>query len=130
MEPQMSFSFNHPSRKASICGEVDGNGVFEFAIQAASDSSIRGWQLFRRMMIAFGDEVRAIHGFWRKGLLPSINIDKVNELTAAGVPLDEAVLDAWTVKQARHFGFQNVRVIGLPEGMPGAFAKVEVLIER
>ena len=85
MLPQMVYAYNHPSGLAAIYGELDSAGVVTFAVQALPNAPIRGTQLFRRMMVAFGDEVAAIHGVWRKSTGRSINIDKINELTATGL---------------------------------------------
>ena len=128
--PQLSFAFNHLSKKAAIFGEVDDDGVLTFAIRVAEVSPIRGWEMFRRMMLAFGDEVKCIEAVWRKNLEPSTNIDRVNELTATGMTLDDAIQQAWTVRQARIAGFSNASVVGMPEGTSGAFTKIDVLIER
>jgi hypothetical protein len=130
MEPQLSFSFNHLSKKASILGEVNDDGVVEFAVRVSIDSPIRGWQMFQRMMIAFGDEAKSIQGVWRKNVEESTNIDRVNELTSEGMSLDEAIQHAWTVRQARSVGFSTASVLGMPEGEAGAFTKIDVLIER
>lgn len=100
-----------------------------FAVQAMPDSPIRGTELFRRMMLAFGDEALAIEGVWRKSALPSINIDKVNELTASGMSLTDAVHQTWTVSRAKKAGFTRVTVLAC-SGIPGAYAKVNVRIER
>jgi hypothetical protein len=54
----------------------------------------------------------------------------VNELTAAGMSLDEAVLQAWTVTRARKLGFTRVRILGCPKGVPGAYTEVDVLMEE
>jgi hypothetical protein len=126
-----SFVLITPEGKG-ILGELDQNGVVTFAIDAGEGSSIRGTEMFNRMMGYFGGKVRAIHGSWSKNTsgLPSTNIDKVNELTAAGVSLDKAIQMAWTVTRAKKLGYQNVRIFGQPEGTPGAYVKVEVLIEK
>jgi hypothetical protein len=129
MMPLMVFSYNHPSQKAAITGELDVSGIVTFAVYAAPDSPIRGTELFLRMMNAFGDDVRAIEGVWRKGNSPSINIDKVNELTGQGLSIEDAVLHAWTVTRARKIGFTKVTVT-YQQGSPGNFRKVDVLIEK
>ena len=107
-------------------------GVVTFFIFAGEGSSIRGTELFNRMMHFFGGDVQAIHGIWVRNTqgLPSTNIDKVNELTHAGLPLEDAIQQAWTVTRARKLGFQRVRLLNMPEGTPGSYTKVEVLIER
>lgn len=102
------------------------------AVEAGEGSSLRGTELFNRMMQHFGEKVRAIQGVWRKGPLgkPSTNIDKVNELTAAGVSLEEAIQHAWTVTRARKLGFIKVRLLEQPEGCPGVYTRIDVLIEK
>lgn len=84
------------------------------------------------MLDSYGDEVRSIHGVWRKGPLglPSTNIDKVNELTGAGMPLEEALKHVWTVTRAAKRGFVRTRLIRTPVGSPGAYTEVDVLIEK
>ena len=127
--PIMVFAYNHPSQKAAVYAELVGQGVVTFAIQAAKDAPIRGTELFRRMMIAFGDDAKAILGAWTKGDDPSINIDKVNELTGKGMALDDAVHFAWTVTRAKKFGFAKARVVA-QDGSPGNYRKLEVLVEK
>ena len=127
--PQLSFSFNHLSKKAAIFGEVNDDGVVTFAIRVAEDSPIRGSEM-RRMLLAFGDEAKSIFAVWRKYQEPSSNIDRVNELTTAGMSLDDAVQQTWTVLQAKKAGCSMASVLGMPEGTIGAFSKIDVLIER
>jgi hypothetical protein len=115
-----------------ILGELDEHGVVTFAVEAGEGSSLRGTELFNCMMRHFGDGVRAVQGVWRKGPQgkPSTNIDKVNELTGAGVPLEEAILQAWTVTRAKKLGFTRVRLLGQPEGSPGGYTRVDVVMEK
>ena len=115
-----------------IVGELDDDGILTFAVEAGPRSSIRGTELFNRMMLHFGDDVKTIHGVWCKGPLglPSTNIDRVNELTASGMAPEAAIHFAWTVTRAKKLGFSRVRVIGTPVGSPGAFTKIDVLIEK
>lgn len=115
-----------------IFGELDQNGVVTFVVEAGPGSPIRGTELFNRMMSDFGAAARAIHGVWCKGPSgrPSTNIDKVNELTAAGMSLEDGIQHAWTVTRARKLGFTKVSVIGQPKGSPGAYTKIDVRIER
>lgn len=129
MQPMMIYAFNHPSKKAAIYGELDEAGLVIFAVNAAKDSPIRGTELFRRMMAAFGDDVRAILGSWTKGRGESMNIDEVNRLTASGMILEDAVLKAWTVTRAKKLGFDKVKVV-YSEGVPGAYIRIQVLIEK
>jgi len=88
--------------------------------------------MFNRMMDDFGVTARAIHGVWVKGPSgrPSANIDKVNELTATGMSLMDAIQHAWTVTRARKRGFTKIGVIGQPVGSSGAYTKIDVLIEK
>jgi hypothetical protein len=115
-----------------IYANLDENGEVTFAILARSDSPIRGTEMFNRMMSHYGSAAKSIHGVWIKGTSgqPSTNIDKVNELTAAGMALEQAVLHAWTVTRAKKLGFGRVSVLGTPAGTPGNYTKVEVLIEK
>ncbi|HTU92622.1 MAG TPA: hypothetical protein VMF69_21250 [Gemmataceae bacterium] len=108
-----------------IVGYLDENGVITFVIEAGERSPIRGTELFDNMMRSFGDEAKAIRGVWRVGT----NLDKVNELTAQGLLLEEAVQYAWTVTRARRLGFSKVAVV-LQEGQSGQYAKIDVLIEK
>lgn len=129
MTPLMVFAYNHPSQKAVVYAELDAQGVVTFAIHAMKESPIRGTELFRRMMIAFGDDAKAILGSWTKGDKPSINIDEVNRLTGQGMALEDAVHHAWTVTRAKKLGFFNVRIVG-KEGLPGSFRRLQVMIEK
>jgi hypothetical protein len=126
-----SFELMTPEEKG-ILGSLDENGRVTFVIAAGPESSVRGTEMFNRMMGYFGDEVRCILGVWNIGQqgTPSTNIDKVNELTATGMPLEEAILHAWTVTRARKLGFDRVRVFGKPIGSTGNYTKVDVLIEK
>ena len=94
-----------------ILGSLDDNGVVTFAIEAGETSSIPRTEMFNRMMAHFGSGVRAIRGMWVKGT----NIEKVNELTAAGLPIAEAIRHAWTVTRAAKQGFIDVRLWKEPE---------------
>lgn len=107
-----------------ILGYLDEDGVVTFAIEAGEGSPIRGTELFNNMMRYFG-EVKAIRGVWCSGM----NLAKVNELTAKGVLLEEAVKEAWTVTRARKLDFNKVTVV-LQEGCPGEYTRVDVLIEK
>lgn len=126
------FVWTNDKEGKGIIGSMNDQGVVTFAIDAGPDSSIRGTVFFNAMMDFFGSDVAAIHGSWSKGAPDrvSTNIDKVNELTRAGVVLDEAVKHTWTTTRAMKRGFAKVRVIGIPERTAGAYSRIEVLIER
>ncbi len=116
-----------------IVAELDDFGVLSFVVKADAGSSVRGTEMFNRMMSFFGDEVRIIHGVWRKNPTtgdPSINIDKVNELTAQGVSLTDAILKAWTVTRAAKWSFTKTRVVRTPVGMLGGFTELDIFIEK
>jgi len=115
-----------------ILATMDDQGVVTFAVTAGEGASVRGTELFNRMMQFFGSGVTAIQGVWRKGPLggPSANIDKVNELTGLGMSLEEAIMSTWTVTRAKKWGLDQVHVTGLTEGIPGAYTKIDVLIEK
>ncbi len=115
-----------------ILATLDEQGIVTFVVMAGEGSPIRGTEMFDLMMRAFGAQVRGIRGVWRRGYQdqPSTNLDKVNELTSWGVPLAEAVLQAWTVTRARRWGFTRVSIVGEPQGAAGAYTKIDVLIEK
>jgi len=115
-----------------IMGSVDQEGVLSFVVVAGPGRPIRGTEMFDLMMRAFGQSVRAIAGVWRQGFegQPSVNLDKVNELTASGMPLEQAVCRTWTATRAARWGYTKVAVVGVPHGEPGRFSKVDVLIEK
>src|SRR5689334_8285211 len=99
-------------------------------VLAGEGCPIRGTEMFDLMMRCFGERVRGIRGVWRRGFggRPSVNLHKVNELTAQGVALTEAITHAWTVTRAQRWGFTKVTLLGQPEGLPGTYTKIDVLI--
>jgi hypothetical protein len=115
-----------------IIATLDEQGIVTFVVLAGEGSPIRGTEMFDLMMRAFGEQVRGIQGVWRRGFegQPSVNLDKVNELTAQGTPLVEAIKRAWTVTRAQRWGFGQVTLLGNPQGSPGAYTKIDVLIEK
>jgi hypothetical protein len=108
-----------------ILGYLDEDGTVTFAIEAGEGSPLRGTELFGNMMRYFGSAAKAIRGVWRSGA----NLAKVNELTAQGLPLEQAVQEAWTVTRARKWGFNKIKVV-LREGRPGEYTEVDVLMEK
>ena len=115
-----------------IIGSLDDRGHLTFVILAGENSPIRGTEMFDLMMRAFGEKVLGICGVWRKGHQgqPSVNLDKINELTGSGVRLEEAVLRTWTVTRASRWSYSKVTIIGIPDGIPGDFRKIDVLLEK
>jgi len=121
-----------PAYGKGILGSLDDYGEVTFVVVAGPDSPVRGTALFNAMMDHFGDKVRAIRGMWVPGNAgtPSVNIDKVNELRAKGVALEDAVLQTWTVTRAAKRGFANVAVEVTEPNALGPYTKIEVLIQR
>jgi hypothetical protein len=115
-----------------IIGTLDERGILTFVVLAGEGSPIRGTEMFDLMMRGYGEKVQAIRGVWRRGFSgrPSINLDKVNELTAAGMALTDAIKETWTATRAQRWGFVKVTLQNHPEGNPGAYSKIDVLIER
>ena len=120
-----------PDDVGGIIGSVDEKGVVTFVISAKPESPIRGTELFDLMLRAFGDRVRAVLGVWRRGFegSPSVNLDKVNERTAAGTPLMNAVCETWTFARSARWGFSKITLV-LVEGTPGSYSKIDVLLEK
>jgi hypothetical protein len=104
-----------------IYATIGEDGFVEFKIHTEG-TDVRGTDLFNRMMRAFGGRVRGIWGMWPTGT----NFDQVNELTAQGIPLAEAVTRTWTAHRARDFGFGKAVIRGEPLGIPGAYTRVVV----
>jgi hypothetical protein len=69
-----------------IYATIDENGMVEFKINTEGMKT-RGTDLFKKMMEHFGSRVEGVWGMWPTGT----NLIKVNELTAQGMPLHEAV---------------------------------------
>lgn len=127
----LEFRLLLPDNVGAILGEVDENGVLTFAIFAKAESPIRGTELFDLMLRAFGDRVRAVLGVWRRGFggSRSVNLEKVNERTAAGASLTDAVRETWTFTRAARWGFTRITRIDV-EGTPGGYTKIDVLLEK
>jgi hypothetical protein len=104
-----------------IYATIGEDGFVEFKINTKG-TGVRGTELFQRMRQAFGGRVRGIWGMWPRGT----NLDQVNELTAQGLPLTEAVTSTWTAHRARDFGFDKAIIHEEPIGVPGAYTKVVV----
>lgn len=104
-----------------IYGTISEDGFVEFKINTEG-TGVRGTDLFNRMMMVFEGRVRGIWGMWPKGT----NLNTVNELTAHGIALAEAVTRTWTAHRARDFGFGKAIIHGEPLGAPGAYTRVVV----
>jgi hypothetical protein len=119
------FSMMHDASGSGIIAHLDENGVLSTAIYRNPGSTLSGKQMFDGAMAHFGDRVTAVEGNWFAG----DNLGRVNELTGAGVPLEDAVTQTWTAGRAGAYGF--TRVAGITsEGVPGAFRRLTVLFGR
>ena len=107
-----------------IIARLDEEGLVDFKINTEG-SGVRGTDVFKRMMQHFGDKPNGVWGKWVRGT----NLDKVNQLTAQGVPLEEAVTHAWTANRARDFGFGKASIIKA-EGSPGVYTNIELKFTR
>jgi hypothetical protein len=125
------FQMFLPDDVGGIFGEGDERGVLTFAVFAQAGSPFRGSELFDLMLRAFGGRVRAVLGVWRRGFedSPSVNLDKVNERTAAGMPLLDAVQETWTFRCAARWGFTKVTLLDV-QGTSGNHTKIDVLMEK
>ena len=108
-----------------IFGSLNKEGTVSLIVEAGKGSPVSGTELIAKMMAAFGNRVTAIQGNWTYG----VNLAKVNELTARGMSLEQAVTKTWTASRAAMFGFGQAAV-QLVEGGPGAYTKLQVLFTR
>ena len=129
-EPQ-EFELLIPQRRG-ILGSMDAFGEVTFAIRAGEGSSIRGTEMFNRMMDDFGEAATSIRGVWIKSPTGEVstNIDEVNKLVAAGMALDEAVLHTWTFTRARKRGFGKISVLEKSQDAAGVYTRMVVLIRK
>ena len=120
-----------PNDTACIIGAVDEQGILTFAVFAKEESPISGTEMFDLMMRAFGEQVRAVLGVWRPGHQgsPSVNLDKVNDLTNTGTSLEESVRQTWTFTRATRWSFSKIIRIDT-EGVPGKYTRIDVLLEK
>jgi hypothetical protein len=89
-----------------LIASIDKNGMVEFAVEAGLGSPVSGSQMFKEMMEHFGSNVKSIKGNWTYG----DNLATVNNLTKIGMPLENAVLETWTGKQAALYGYTKASV--------------------
>ena len=114
-----------PLENKGILGNLDKDGIVEFKINTEG-SGIRGTDLFKQMMEHFGGHAKGVKGKWVSGT----NLDKVNELTANGVPLEVAITKTWTANRARDAGFGNATLVKPATGLPGAYTDIEVVFTK
>jgi hypothetical protein len=116
--------------KNGIIGMLAKGGIVEFKINAVG-SSVGGHQMFSQMMNHFGENAKGVRGVWgnKEDAPTNLNLGRVNELTARGTPLKDAVTQAWTAKEAAKYGFTNAK-IELAKGTDGHYTKIHVLFTK
>jgi hypothetical protein len=126
-EVQAAKEFNLllPGGTKGIFSSLSNEGVVSFIIEAGKGSPVSGTEMVAKMLAAFGNRATAMQGNWTYG----VNLAKVNELTASGMSLEQAVTKTWTASRAAMFGFEKAAV-QLAEGSPGAYTKLRVLFTR
>jgi hypothetical protein len=108
-----------------IYATLDEHGVMELVIRLEKSAPIKGHQLFSRAVENFASELKVIRGHWTW----SVNLERVNELTATGSSLENAVMLTWTARQAFSHGYTNTEVIG-SAGVAGAYTAIHVDFAR
>jgi hypothetical protein len=113
-----------------ITGWVDAEGVLQFVVHR-TDRTPSGNVMFGRMMDSIGDQVRAITGWWARGLGPSDNLVSFNAAVRNSrlSPEDAARSSTFTGKMATRYGFTDVRIVAM-DGHPGECRSVTVLFTR
>ena len=92
------------------------NGVGKSAV-------LPGHQMFNEVLQHFNGQFGAVRAEWTPEL--PANLNKFNQLTAQGVPPEQAATQTWTGQQAARHGFTAAKIRNL-DGTPGAHTKVEV----
>lgn len=117
---------------SGIMGSVNDDGVLSFVVLVRRGAPIRGTEMFDLMMRAFGSTVKAIEGVWRQGFgeEKSVNLDRVNELVAEHIPLEQAVCRTWTATRAARWGYTNVSVVTAIREARGHYHKIDILLQK
>jgi hypothetical protein len=123
-DPANPADYFEPIPGGGITGDLDKEGFVEYAIKAKG-TGVRGTDLFNRMMAYFGKNAKGIWGKWVASAEESSNLEKVNELTANGVQIEEAITQTWAANRARDAGFGTANLIKA-EGSAGAYTNIEV----
>ncbi|BCU77947.1 hypothetical protein [Luteolibacter sp. LG18] len=123
-EKSFNWWFHGPVQRG-IFAVLSDQGTLDFGIVAGKDSPVRGTAMFKAMMTHYGERVERIGGNWYSGT----NLDKLNELTASGITLEESAAKTWTGGQAAKYGFTKVRILEA-DGKPGDYSVVRVVFER
>jgi hypothetical protein len=110
-----------------LYGELNSQGIFEFAVTAVRGETPRGSEMFNNAMTHFGDKVKGVKGYWQDGGALSDNLNSFNAAVRAGASLEEAALTGtFTGKMAAKWGFTNVEIVEL-RGLSGQYTEVGVI---
>ena len=87
--------------------------------------------MFAKMMEHYGNRTKGLLGSWTNKEIASNNknLGKINELTAQGMPLEEAIHHAWTAEQLVPYNMTKAE-IKLAEGIPGKYTTLYVLFTK
>ena len=101
------------------------------ALNIRAGGRIRGSALIDKVMAHFGPRVERVSGHWvsQSPDANNKNLGTVNRLTAEGMPLAQAVMQAWTAQQAARHGFTHLNLL-LHRGSPGQYRKILVEFGR
>ncbi|MFE9139715.1 hypothetical protein, partial [Streptomyces sp. NPDC007355] len=103
-------TFSANGEKFNCYMHCSSDGFINGTIEAAKGSPVKGHQLFAETVKAFGDRAKGFEAGWFQGSYGT-NINMVNELTAAGIPLEEAVSQTWSARQAAKYGWTQASVM-------------------
>lgn len=107
-----NYSFEIFTRDRDILSSIlKGDGTLRINLQAKG-GPLTGRECFKLMMDHYGDRVKRIEGFWvsQEHGPNNKNLGRVNDLVSKGVPLVEAIKQAWTAQRAKEYGFPNLMI--------------------
>jgi hypothetical protein len=129
---QVYWVYDSSNPRFSSRAELE-NGILTITLRTVLDdgsrsSILRGAEEFSNIMAHFGAAVQAIKGSWQFGT----NLATINSLTAAGMPLEQAVRQTWSATQAARFGFSAVTITEPTAGSrpEGGYTTVKALFTR
>jgi hypothetical protein len=127
--PERYLMVDAEHKMFSAVGHIESGGELSLQIRTEKDGLrsevLRGADEFKEILNHFEGRVKSIRGAWNYGT----NLEKFNELVAAGKSAEEAALGTWTGQQAVKAGFGKVTIRQL-YGKPGAYDKVFVLFTK
>ncbi len=86
---------------------------------------LNGTQEFSNIVNFFQGQFEGILSNWQYGT----NLNRINELTADDMPVDQAARQAWSAQRAAEHGFTQVRVVE-QAGTPGNYSVIKVSFTR